>query len=352
MPTAAAAEDVELRVPPPLAEPPHPFLSVGKHGPASVDAEDFARRLGNWGNASRLIGERWEATAPARLRQRLPWRTSLGGGHTATITALLALDADRAIGPMLQRAGVSAPDLLLVGTTGGRAVLRAADCKVSLDTADREQTAPARLQQMFLRASTDLAAVGQGLLSQAGDLAEGDRAAAHDAVAGALAGDWQRVLVGEGLFVAPDNGFNRWFLARLEERRRTGAPLGRMPAAGPRRAVPDVKGPVDAAQALRLQLPAHLEPVSARDFLAGVPGWEEGEIVAQLDKLNLATCDLAVAERCWRVGAGLRGAVLALKRRLFRNALAIETAAVDTRAILGELSRRRRASDSAALIAS
>ena len=347
---AAHPDEAELRVPSPLPEPPRPLVAVGKHGPASVDAEDFARRLGNWGNASKLIGARWESVAPGLLWQRLPWRLPLGGGQTAEIRALLSLDADPAIGGTLQRAGVSAPDLLLIGRAGARQYLRAADCKVSLDTADRDQTTPARVQHMFLRAAQDHPAVATALLLQIEALAEPERAAASSVITAALSSDWDHLLLGEGLFVAPDNGFNRWFLSRLEDRRRTGASLGRMPASGPRRSRSDVSGPVDAAQQSRLTLPSHLEPIGARDFLAGVPGWEEAGIVAKLDGANLEAFDLAVAERCWRVGVGLRGAVVALKRRLFRNQLPIETRAVDPPAVLREVLRRRRSADSAALV--
>lgn len=341
---------MELRISAPLPEPPRPFLAVGKYSASNVDAEDFSRRLGNWGNASKLIGDRWEAVAPSLLWKRLPWPAPLGGGHTVTIRALLALDADPLIGSVLQRAGVSAPDLLLIGTMGARTVLRAGDCKVSLDTADREQTAPLRLQQMFARAVSDHPEVGRALLAQLDMLPEPEQAVARAAVGAALQGEWGSVLVTEGLFVAPENGFNRWFLAQLAERRRTGAPLGRMPVSGPRRSVTDVRGPVDAAQAVRLQLPSHLETLSVHDFLGSVPGWQEAEVVAALDGVQLDTVDPSIAERCWRVGAGLRGAVLGLRRRLFHSALPVDGIELDSCAVLNQMVKRRVPRDSGALV--
>ena len=350
MSAAAHPDEAELRVPPPLPDPPRPPIAVGKHGPANVDAEDFARRLGNWGNASKLIGDRWESVAPGLLWKRLPWRMPLGAGQTAEVRAVLSLDADPVIGATLQRAGVSAPDLLLIGTLGARQYVRAVDCKVSLDTADREQTGIARVHQMFARAAQDHPAVATALVSQVDALAAPERAAASGAVTAALASDWDHLLLGEGLFVAPDSGFNRWFLSRLEDRRRTGGPLGRMPVSGPRRSGGDVRGPVDAAQLLRLTLPSHLEPIAASDFLGGLAGWEEALIVAQLDRVDLDKTDLAVAERCWRVGAGLRGAAVALKRRLFHNPLPIETTEFDPTETLRQMLRRRRISDSAGLV--
>lgn len=342
----------ELRVPAPLPEPPSPVLAVGKHAPSSVEAEDFSRRLGNWGNASKFIGDRWEELSPVLLAPRLPWRVPIGPGRVATITAFLSLDADPIIGGVLQRAGVSAPDLLLVAPNGpgGRTVLRAADCKVSLDTADREQTAPTRLQAMFARMAADFPMAAEALSIQIEALPETIRPAVAAAIDAALACNWDEVLISEGVFIAPDNGFNRWFLELLETRRRTGAPLGRLPSSGPRRSGGFVKGPVDAIQAAKLQLPSHLEPTTAAEFLAEVPGWTEAEIVAELDRASLTAVDLCVAERCWRVGAGLRGAVLALKRRLFYPALALSSTDVDVPSVLKQLVQRRRVRNSGELV--
>jgi hypothetical protein len=334
------------------------LIAVGRSRPDDVDAEDFSRRLGNWGGASHLIGDRWEALVPALLRRHLPWGAPTSAGRATLIHAVLALDADPQAGRRLQRAGVSAPDLLLVGQLGGgaaaRPVLRAADCKVSLDTADQAQTAPARLQVTMARIGAAFGEVAEALRCQAELLPEPQRALVLAALAAALRGDWQAVLPGEGLFVAPDNGFNRWFLGRLERRRRTGAPLGRLPRAGPRRAPGDVSGPVDAAQAARLLLPAHLEPVSAAEFLGGLAGWPEAALVAELDGVSLEQVDLAVAERCWRVGVGLRGGVLALGRPLFQPALPAVRPDGRPRDVVGlllKLVSRRRPHDSASLVA-
>lgn len=386
-------------LPHPLPPPPQPLISVGRHAPSSVDAEDFSRRIGAWGGAAHLIGDRWEQLAPGLLRRRLPW-TFAAGGHAHTVIAVLALDADPAAGPLLQRAGISAPDLLLVAVFGAaspgrvaewgaastaagesrlpsflgssshpgegqregapgvsgvpRLLLRAADCKVSLDTAERDQTAPARLQTAFARIARGLPEVVEALRRQVAALAEPARALAAAAIEAALAGDWQRVAAGEGLFVAPESGFNRWFLGRLAERRRTGAPLGRLPASGPRRPAAEVNGPVSAELATRLALPAHLEPVDAASFLGPLPGWPEAAVVAELDGLSLGEADLSVAERCWRVGVGLRGAILALRRPLFQPALQPvlpDGTPRDVAAVLRQVAARRRLRDSAGLVA-
>jgi hypothetical protein len=333
-------------------------VAVGKYGPSSVDAEDFSRRVGNWGGASQLIGSRWEALAPDLLQRRLPWVLPAGGSRSMTILAVLALDADPVAGSTLQRAGVSASDLLLVGQMGRSAgaglLMRAADCKVSLDTADPVQTAPARLQATFQRIHESFPLVAAALHRQAQALPDTLGALVAQAIGAALEARWQDVLAGEGLFVAPEGGFNRWFLAQLEERRRTGAPLGRLPASGPRRPASETSGPVGPAQLARLMLPAHMEATTATDFLGSLPGWPSAAIIAELDGQRLEAVDLSVAERCWRVGIGLRGAVLALRRPLFRPALEStrrDGAPLDFSAMLRQVIARRQPEDSATLVA-
>ena len=335
--------DVRIPAPPPPA--PQRLLAVGLYGAASVDAEEFSRRVGNWGGASQRIGDRWEALVPELLGRQVPWTLPAGGGRTLTVVAVLGLDAEAESGPALQRAGVSAPDLLLVATVGprGRCLLRAADCKVSLDTADAAQTAPQRLQATLARVAADFPAVAAALRRQVVALPEGAaRAAAGAALEGALEGRWGAVAAGEGLFIAPDNGFNRWFVSRLESNRRTGAPLGRLPASGPRRTA-------DGA----LYLASQLTPVAAATFLAPLAGWPEAGVVAELDGVDLERIDLSVAERCWRVGVGLRGAVLALRRPLFRPGVAEAHPDGTPREAtpgLRQLATRRRLEDSGALV--
>jgi hypothetical protein len=353
-------EDVRIPAPPPAA--PQRLLAVGRYGPSHVDAEDVSRRVGNWGGASQRIGDRWEELVAGLLARRGAWTLPAGGGRTLTVVAALGLDADPEAGPALQRAGVSAPDLLLVATLGqgpgARRMLRAADCKVSLDTADPGQTAPARLQATFARVAEGFPAVAAALRRQA---AAGGGATVAEAVESALAGRWDEVVAGEGLFIAPDNGFNRWFVSLLEAHRRTGAPLGRLPASGPRRlpgtggglrgAGPQTGAPGGATSPYLL---AHLEPVPAETFLGPLAGWSEAAVVAGLDGVDLERVDLVVAERCWRVGVGLRGAVLALRRPLFRPALTDTGpggAPREVTAGLRELARRRRLRDSEALVA-
>lgn len=285
-------------------------IAVGTYPARSVEAEDFARRIGNWGTAARDIGDRWEVVGVDRLRRRLPWTLLVGGGRAMHVVRILRLDSGEA-GAALQRAGVSAPDLLLVGTiasgAGPRVVVRAADLKVSLDTAERMQTAPTRLQAMFARVAGSMPVTRDAILAEA-RAQDHDDPVAERAVVSALAGEWTDLGIVEGLFIAPDTGFNRWFLQEVEHRRRTGRGAPRLPFGARRRGG-------DGADLLGL--PAHLEAVPPAEFLGTLDGWREAQVIARLDCTEIDAVDPAVAERFWRVGNGLRAALLAVRRRMF-----------------------------------
>lgn len=306
------APGVPFRIPAPLAPLSSPPIDVGTYPARSVEAEDYARRIGNWGSAARDIGDQWEDVGLERLRRRLPWTLLAGGGRAMRVDRVIRIDSGEA-GTALQRAGVSAPDLVLIGTlqtgSGPRVAVRAADLKVSLDTAERPQTAPARLQNAFARVAETMPLAREAILDEARRQDDGEPMA-EQTVARALAGDWDEFALVEGLFVAPDTGFNRWFLQEIEHRRRTGRGGPRLPFRGRRRDEESVDGAVPG-------LPAHLEPVPPGEFLGNLAGWPEAGVVARLDGVELGGVDPSIAERCWRVGNGLRGALLAIRRRLF-----------------------------------
>lgn len=325
-----------IRIPSPLASAPPTLIAIGTYPARSVEAEEFGRRIGNWGSASRDIGDRWEVVGVARLRAQLPWSVVVGGGRSMTVDRVLTLDSGAA-GAALQRAGISAPDLLLIGqvatSSGPRLAVRAADLKVSLDTAERVQTAAARLPLTFARIASGLPQVATALLEQA-RLLDTSAPVAEETVRQALAGQWSEIAVIEGLFIAPDTGYNRWYLQELEHRRRTGRAAPRLPYRGRRR---DETGTTDLAEAG--PLPAHLEVVTSRDFLGVLPGWPETAVIAELDGVHLESADPAIVERCWRVANGLRGAILAIGRRLFDPSSEYRTAAGEHRDVVPLLRR-------------
>ena len=153
---------------PTLPLPPR-FLTVADFPGTSVQAEEYSRLIGAWGEAAALIGRRWEELGLTLLNKRLPWSVPLGAGRTATITHLISVDSGPDAGPALHTAGVSAPDLLLLGTLGrsGRLVVQAADFKVSLDTANPEQVSAARLAGNLPRIASEVPDVAAAILAQA-----------------------------------------------------------------------------------------------------------------------------------------------------------------------------------------
>ena len=112
-----------------------------------------------------------------------------------------------------------------------------------------------------------------------------------------MAGNVGSTIVPEGIFIAPDSAFNRW-LHRLLANVRPGVRLPRLP-----RGAPATRSRGDGFQLL-----AHLEPVAPATMLGTLEGWSEAGRLAALDGRRLAAAELTLAERYWRLGAGLYGA--------------------------------------------
>ena len=168
----------------PCPLPPR-FLTIADFPGTSVQAEEYSRLIGAWGEASALIGRRWEELGLTLLEKRLPWSVPLGAGRTATITHLISVDSGPDAGPALHTAGVSAPDLLLLGTLGrsGRLVVQAADFKASLDTANPQQVSAARLAGNLPRIASEVPDVAAAILDQV------PSAAYHAALTALMAGN-------------------------------------------------------------------------------------------------------------------------------------------------------------------
>ncbi len=315
---------------PTLPLPPR-FLTIADFPGTSVQAEEYSRLIGAWGEASALIGRRWEELGLTILEKRLPWSVPLGAGRTATITHLISVDSGPDAGPALHTAGVSAPDLLLLGTLGrsGRLVVQAADFKASLDTANPQQVSAARLAGNLPRIASEVPDVAAAILAQS------PSAAYREALTNLMAGNVGSTIVPEGIFIAPDSAFNRW-LHTLLANVRPGVRLPRLP-----RGAPATRSRNDGFQLL-----AHLEPVAPATMLGTLEGWPEAGRLATLDGQRLASAELTVAERYWRLGAGLHGAL----RTLYRPVLAQFPAAWDATPALDRLMRRVQPTDAAALL--
>ncbi len=315
---------------PTLPLPPR-FLTIADLPGTSVQAEEYSRLIGAWGEASALIGRRWEELGLTLLEKRLPWSVPLGAGRTATITHLISVDSGPDAGPALHTAGVSAPDLLLLGTLGrsGRLVIQAADFKVSLDTANPQQVSAARLAGNLPRIASEVPDVAATILAQS------PSAAYREALTNLMAGNVGSTIVPEGIFIAPDSAFNRW-LHQLLANVRPGVRLPRLP-----RGAPAMRSRSDGFQLL-----AHLEPVAPATMLGTLEGWSEAGRLATLDGQCLDAQELTLAERYWRLGAGLHGAL----RTLYRPVLAQLPTDWDTAPALARLMRRVRPTAAAALL--
>lgn len=280
---------------------PSRFLTISDFPATSVQAEEYSRLIGAWGEAASLIGRRWEELGLALLSERLPWTVPLGAGRTATITHLVSVDSAPDAGSALNAAGVSAPDLLLLGSLGrsSRPVVQAADFKVSLDTANPEQVSAARLTGNLPRLASEVPDVASAVLDQAPS--EDHRAT----LARMLAGNTGSTLVPEGVFIAPDSAFNRW-LRSLLATVRPGTRLPHLPRGSPA-----------TRSRAGFQLMAHLESVAPATMLGSLEGWTEASQLAALDGRRLAEEQLTLAERYWRLGAGLYGALRTLHRPVF-----------------------------------
>jgi len=279
-----------------IIRPVRPVI-IGSVAPDNIDAEAYARHIGNWGNHSGHLGRRWEEVVArwAALQVGGPWPF---GDVPGQLLAALPLDSESALQRELSRLGLSCPDFLFMGVTDtGRGLLRAADSKVSLDTASLDQVQHFRL--------LELAEHGGPLLRQAlctGLRASGILADGIEPTASALV-DWMksdRVLLLDGLFASPNNGFNRFHLkgsANLKRRR-----------------------PLTASDVVLIS-------TTEEEYLGGLPGWNASCILRALDRNDTQPVDLSIAERYYRLGAGLTGAINTVEQPLFGPQHAIDTIA-------------------------
>ena len=276
---------------------PNHYLTVADFPATSVKAEEYARLSGDWGIASSLVGRRWEQLGLKLLRERLPWSIPLGAGRTAKITHLISVDSAPESGMALNAVGLSAPDILLLGYLGNtsRPIIQAGDFKVSLDTANPEQVSASRLSTNLPLLASKLPEIASAVLVQAPSVH-------RERLCGLMAGNIGSTLVPEGIFVAPNNAFNRW-LKSLLAFHRPNAPLPRLPRGAPA-----------TRSRTGFQLLAHLEPVSPETMLGSALGWPEAGHLANLDGVSLAGQELTLAERFWRLGAGLHGALRIVHR--------------------------------------
>jgi hypothetical protein len=99
----------------------------------------------------------------------------------------------------------------------------------------------------------------------------------------------EQPLLIDGFFLAPDHAENRAFLQKA----------GRQAVDQP------------------TPLAVVLEPVDGREFFSPLPGWELAETLARSEGAQRALATLEGADRYYRLGAGVRGALLAQHQSIF-----------------------------------
>lgn len=213
--------------------------------------------IGDWGGASRHLGERWEALGAALLAEHV--RSARGPA------AQLCLLTDVAHQHALARTRLKNPDALLVVAVDGVHDVQGVDFKWSLEFAEWPQiSGPA------LRA-----------LDEAANLAT------------LLGVELRTPIFRDGFFVAPATMANRDFLRSPANRRQ--------------------EYPIEAHEALLLAV----EPA---DVFATLPGWEHARVVAAVDRAERGLAILETAERYYRLGIGLAGGLARLATPLFAEA--------------------------------
>jgi hypothetical protein len=237
--------------------------------------------IGDWGGASRHLGERWEEVGGDLLAARLAAEHGAG--------ARLHLLGGAAQQEALSRTRLKNPDALLVVPGDAAETVRAVDFKWSLETAEYPQIAASVLRA--LHEALDLTTLLDGPLR--------DPAFA------------------DGFFVAPDTIANRDFLRSAANRAQ--------------------EYPLEAREVALLA-------VQPEAFFAPLPGWAHARFLATLDRAERGLAQIDNAERYYRLGVGLAGALARLATPIFADEPA-EPAPLDELTTLARRIHARSAAD-------
>jgi len=259
--------------------------------PIRSDSPLGGRRLweiGSWGNASDQIGRRWEEIGREALTRRLSQDECLRAGPRPPV--LLSLTGDDSVQSGFQAIGLTNPDALLVGQLDGHLSLRPVDFKWSLETAAYRQISGAALSELLAHPGSPL----PDLIRQS-DCADGQ----------------SEPVAGDGFFFVPDSRPNHEFLESPANRRQ--------------------EFPIEPKEVV-------FEKVDGVAFFGSLPWWPQALRLAQLDRMERSLETLEGAERYYRLGAGLGGALLKLNTSIF----AAEPPPLDVSAAIDELLQRLR----------
>jgi hypothetical protein len=264
-------------------------------------------RIGDWGGASMQIGRRWEQLGASHLPALL--------GQDAPVTgfearAALSFVSNQGLSASIQAAGLPNADAVLLGTVGPRLALRPVDFKWSLEVARPEQVSGEALRALLdAELPALLAAIDEAIEPRAWGLAPGSAGLA----------DLEQVELVDGLFLAPAHADNRHFVDSQENLARD--------------------------QPLVPQQVALVE-VEGLSFFSPLPGWGLGERLAVQEGARRALGTLEGADRYYRLGAGVLGALMARATSIFD----LESPALDGPTELAALRRAQRLTTTEQLI--
>ncbi|HUX86254.1 MAG TPA: hypothetical protein VMW65_04570, partial [Chloroflexota bacterium] len=227
--------------------------------PAQFDVNRL-RMIGEWGDASRYIGGRWEDVGLDQLRAGVADQAPL---------ALLPVCTDLELSALLAATGSKNPDVVLVFAGNDELDLQPADLKWSLDVASYRQISAAVLDNLLVQVPRLSEALRERLAPELVD---------------------QPWTTRDGFFFCPNSYANQRFITSPENKKQE-YPLGSV----------DVRCAV----------------VDPFDFFEPLPGWRTGRELARSDGSSRGLSQLDAADRYYHLGAGVAGALVALEESIF-----------------------------------
>lgn len=225
------------------------------------------RAIGEWGHASRYVGQRWEEVGVGLLRKNL---------HADDVVALLPIMEDQVLQSELAATGSKNPDVVAIFREGEQLIARSIDLKWSLDVAS------------YLQISAGILA---DLCTQVPRLTDDLRARLPEDLAEAT---WS---VNDGFFFAPSSGVNQRFLTSPENKKQ--------------------EYPIEPKE-------VRFGTVDPFDFFEPMPGWPTGRDLARMDGASRGLGILDNADRYYYLGAGVAGALASVDQSIFDEEAVIE----------------------------
>ncbi len=238
--------------------------------PIRPDAPLEGRRLwevGTWGNASDHIGQHWETLGRQCLQARLASDRQLW--IAACPPSLVSLVEEDALQARLQSLGLTNPDALLLDHVGDAVIARPVDFKWSLETAAYRQISGGALGELLSQVGAPLTTLVETTLGLE---------------------SLGSVETRDGLFYSPDSRPNRQFLESPQNRRQ--------------------EFPLEPKDVV-------FEVVDGPAFFGTLRWWPQAQRLAELDRSARRLDFLEGAERYYRLGAGVGGAILKLQTSVF-----------------------------------